>query len=743
MNKVKLVLAVSILLIIGSSIFGFFYFSSKSHTSVTTLSDTQRSKFANADKSDAGIVIDLGHVVGAPYIKTKFGVSNNIASLGLMESLEGTYLDDIGPGLLCTHVEFDYTIRHSDEEGLPPINPAYTTEIGKDGQETLSTKPSPWLAKFETLVNNKNIPLLMQLSGGPAPYQVDKISKPAEHPAPTDGPTFKSSANIIGTWTAASNHISPVLWSVWHEPEHTLVGVARSKNIAGDFISPYSEENPEPKALFEVRNSKSRTDSMSILNAIYRAYFATMKPVMSPYSHYGLAGFLAGSVEADTVSPGKTKQLSEPLLATFLNEHTTRNKEVVVPIQFLSFDSYNGRWQSITQGTRAILKTRTDIGPIIYNEYAPSIMKFAEDGDNDPTTNSKMAIKENHELKPGPLAASVAMLTDMYGLLDQPDVAHMCMSYWTGGTTGILFRPKGTTKLTPTLRYQTLLMYAALPVSRVPVTGKDIVPVGTPGLHAMAGLDWHRTGVLLFNDAPLGTKPVVTTLQFKNLPTNLQTGTIKATIETITKDTDITSQKLVYEGQELTIAPQTIAFIRIENDTPVAPLERRHSLTSETTKRVPQFLTTMPMIDRTETTCSGKICTMPALHYAVYDSVRSVAHLGTATVGKDATTAVTYKNLPDQLYVNAIVHNIQNLSELISIDVAFAGCPTHTSIPIKQANATTAIDLVTTGSACKWETQKRTATLTFMLKGKIPLAQAELYLSANKKEADAIAVASK
>ena len=225
---------------------------------------------------------------------------------------------------------------------------------------------------------------------------------------------------------------------------------------------------------------------------------------------------------------------------------------------------------------------------------------------------------------------------------------------------------------------------------------------------------------------------VTTTLQLKNLPTNITDNTVVASVQTITSDTDTTPTVSPYTGQPLTLPAHSIMLVTIKNLDAPELLDRRHSLGETTT-----FLATMPMINRDETSCSSTKCSLPALHYAAYDAVRSSAYLGIAQGGTVARTAVTYQNLPTAIYANGMHYNRIVAEGDITITATVAGC--SASLPFTLTDRTTqTIDFSALDQMCGFATKAKPITLTFALKG-THAVQTEIYLSASKSEADKIA----
>ncbi|MBC7736807.1 MAG: hypothetical protein H7245_06190, partial [Candidatus Saccharibacteria bacterium] len=336
-----------------------------------------------------------------------------------------------------------------------------------------------------------------------------------------------------------------------------------------------------------------------------------------------------------------------------------------------------------------------------------------------------------------PMQVAVDMLGDIVQMQRATDVKHVCISYWTGGETGLLDgRGKG---LVPTKRYAALKMLVDLPIVR---TRLDF---GTTGLqaksvHGLAGRNQGKVGVLLWND---GSDPVSVPLVLQGLPPAFKFGTATVTRLDDQRDKAATT---AYDGGPIDLPPYGMALIEMDAADVEDPLLRRNSLGTDGVKT--RFLQTLSFTDRLASTCKAGLllprvdgCARNSGTYGFYDSVRSVAYLGMGSGKTAAKVTATYAGLPAQVFVNTGIFAVGDAAPVGAVQTVatFAACDSV----VKAAAGTDkpgfeTLDLSSVPSDCR----AGAGTLTLSLSAVPAGTQAEIYLSATQAEALALSSAS-
>ena len=160
------------------------------------------------------VTADFGVVEYYPNLKTKIGFSANAKDPVLSKAVEGddNKLEKIGPGMICSNIEFDLAYKHPGES-----NAAVDELVDSAGKHTTLPEPSAWFKAYETRIGDLNVPQLYQLTGTASQNQLPVFINTGKnisiHPAPTDP---IGNANFMAAWTAATNHSYPTLWSFWN-----------------------------------------------------------------------------------------------------------------------------------------------------------------------------------------------------------------------------------------------------------------------------------------------------------------------------------------------------------------------------------------------------------------------------------------------------------------------------------------------------------------------------------------------
>jgi hypothetical protein len=669
------------------------------------------------------VTANFGIVEYFPNLKSKIGFASNASEAAL--STAGTALNDIGPGIMCSNIEFDFAYKHPGEPNAPLV-----TIPGTPNQ--LQPTPSPWLGTYENMLGDLNISQLEQITGAPEQYLPDMnkaVNIRALHQAPTNIPAASA---LTASWTSGPKHTYPIMWSFWNEPVHTFMGLDITKNVAGYPVYPN-----ESKDDFANRVTATQGTSSTKFGQLYGTYETVMRPVMHKFGQMGLASFLAADFNPTKLTPtGNTyaKQVLDSVGTSY-----PRSK-----VDFLTFNNFNGGWPVSLSGARAMLysnnNTNINTVPLILTQYSPSSLKVADDG-------------SVSDFSVNPMQVATNMLTDLTGFERATDLRSACMSYWSGGQFGFVSL-SDTAAPVPQIRYNVMKLFAELPIVRTRIN------FGSTGLeakniHALGGVNNAKASVLLWNDSSTSATVPLTLGQLpdriKNSNPTISLRTISAANPTVT--TMPTSQN-VNDTETISLPAFSVALIEVTASNQSNPLTRRNSLVPTGGNRA-RFLQTKSFTDRTSTPCTD-LTTIPNIPtcakntgtYGFYDSVRSVAYLGHGDGTKNAVVTATYDNLPSKVYVNTNLFTFTGDTNqkpvTITANYTLPSCVVFnkTVTPTLSATSTGSyqtINLASTSAACA----RTPITFTFTLASATPVGtQAEVFLSANEADAQKIAAGS-
>lgn len=663
----------------------------------TTEGDTLAAKAALgaqkfAQPSGVGQVsLDFSAVEYYPNLKSKIGVASAFVLQGLKESL--AQVEELGPGLMCNDLEFDHWISLSGAKPLPALDEVFSTP-GDNSTRPVKTldKPAPWLWDFTKALGDMGVAQLIQMTGAPAQYQVESAKAPATDPSPTD---FAGTAKFIGAWTSAVNHPYPILWSFWNEPGHTLAGVLQGKDVAGN---PAFEG--ESDAAFAQRDATQRSKAAEDTVALYTAYGKEMGPRMGPYARLGI-----GSLIAADFDPAKPTASGKVFFDEVLGQLT---KPGVAPVDFISFNSFNGTFGRQLAGSRGFLADLPDspakTAPVIFTQYGPTVLKRSLDGKL--LLKGKLAQGLDHQ-------AAVLMLSDLAQMERASDVQHVCLSYWIGGKNGFLSYVQGS--LQPRVRYPVLQMFMALPVwrSRIDFGATGLAEAG---LHGLAGVNGARASVLLWNESTAALK---VPLAIAGLPKGASVD--QGRVDVLGPQDDAPRQ-MGFNGHAVVVPPMGVALLSFDTGAP-DPLARRRMLAPA------RFLGTRSYAERLPAACtdarsqqSGAPCASTSGTYGFYDSVRAVGYLGKGNGSADPKVTATYEALPSPLLLTAKVIGAGK----VAVSATYAQCGKSVAADLSKGAAQ--LD----ASALPQDCAEGPVTLAISLQGARTGAQAEVYLDQSK-----------
>lgn len=605
-----------------------------------------------------GAVANFAAVEYFPNLKSKIGLATNIRREELAKA--GRFIDELGPGLLCSNIEFDYWYKWPGES-IAALSQDFTVPGDATSRPSvLRDRPTEWLTDYQRMLGDMNVAQLFQLTGAPAQFQPIEAKKPAIHPAPTD---IDGAAALMGAWTAADRHPYPVLWSLWNEPNHTIVAwdgasatASAAETAADDGMitkeerkAARKEERRAERAAEKAKDGKTAKlkpekvktprdalddvlDESAVLIAdLFASYSATMRPRMHPRARFGLASFIASNFHSEKVTSDAGVYFEEVV-------QELRRGFTDAPVDFLTFNSFNGGWSVILNGVRAVMGKDASFGMIIFTQYAPQILKTNVGGE--PTKRSGTDAT--------PMQAAVEMLQDLAQLQRAADVQHVCLSYWIGGPYGLLQTRNG--ELLPAPRYMALRMFMELPVMR---TRLDLGVLDAKGIGGLAGLDGARAAVLLWNGSD---RAVTVPLTLTGLPAAHKAGPARVSVMA---DGQTEPQQQDFSGGIVALPPHGVALVEVTAPGVADPLARRHSLQALGDEPRPRFLQTASFPDRVPERCApGRslpgvtTCGRNTGTYGFYDAVRSVAYLGQGAGGAVPRVTAAYGNLPDEIYVS-------------------------------------------------------------------------------------------
>lgn len=691
---------------------------------------------------ETGAVADFSVVEYFPNLKSKIGLASNIRREELAEA--GRFIDELGPGLMCSNIEFDYWFKWPGEPMAALLQDFTVPGDATSRPAVLHGRPAEWLTDYERMLGEMNVAQLFQLTGAPAQFQPAEAQKPAIHPAPTD---IDGAAALIGAWTAADRHPYPVLWSLWNEPNHTLVAwdgadatMPTAAPVAQDPAKSKAERKAERKqerkeARKEAREAekekegkakhkaeKAKTprdaldevldESAAVIADLFFSYSAAMRPHLHPRSRFGLASFIASNFHAEKVTGDGGIYFEEVV-------QDLRRGSDDAPIDFLTFNSFNGGWSVILNGVRAVMGEDASFGMIIFTQYAPEILKTNKDGEP-----SKQAGTDAT-----PMQAAVAMLQDLAQLERATDVQHVCLSYWIGGPYGLLQARNG--GLVPTPRYMALRMFMELPVMR---TRLDLGVLEGRGIGGLAGLDAGGAAVLLWNGSG---SAVEVPLTLAGLPAAHQAGTVRVSV---LADGQAEPQEQDFAGGVVALPPHGVALVELAAPGVADPLARRHSLQPPGDGPRTRFLQTTSFPDRVPDSCArGRSlpgvtgCGRNTGTYGFYDAVRSVAYLGQGAGGAVPRVTAAYGDLPDRVYVSARSFGPDGR---VSVTADFPACGDARQAEVVPGQDILMLDLAGVPTDCRAAAVGGLLTMT--IADAVPGTQAEIYLSADPVEAAAL-----
>jgi len=667
-----------------------------------------------------GVVANFDIVEYFPNLKSKLGFASNIKELrGLMSAAStsaGNYLDQIGPGTICSMISFDLdAAAHLPSDA----NIALVHTTSSTGQKILSTTPSDLFKQYERTVGDLNVSQVLQLTGGPAPYYQPVIIKAAEHPAPTNIP---EAAKIIAQWTQATNHSYPIKWSFWNEPGHTLLGVARGEALDGSPLA--SPPAPESKAAFNTRRSFMWASSSVLITQMYQEYNKELRKTIDKNAQFGLASFIAADF-----NPVKLNNVGLTYFDAVMREFK-KLPPAAPQIDFITFNSFNGKWPAILSGVRSAVGASSTLPPIIFTQYAPRTLKVDDNGDviGGQATVPTMRIAGE-------------TLSEFSQILRATDVQHMCMSYWIGGRFGFISENNSSTglPLVTTNRYETIKLFAKLPIVR---TKLDLSTV--PGVKGLAGKNNSKVGVLLWNETSATASVPV---QLQNLPTSISSSSAK--VYTLSGEPQRNGSASLQVGAftgTIVLPPYAVAYIEASSTTITNdPVMRRQSISGA------KFLRTDSFVDRKSIACTpetqlpgGLNCAENTGTYGFYDSVRSVAYLGKGKSTTKAKVVATYKNLPSILYANITLFTTNTSvtnPDIVKIEVNFPNCGNTTFTRSDQSSSSTGeLQYKTFDFSSINSCANKLAVITTTLQSPVVGSQAEIYFSSEVGEAQALSL---
>ena len=650
--------------------------------------------------------IDFNSVEYFPYIKSKIWFWRNMSDIQGYN--QAPFLDELWPGIMCNNIEFDQWFKNPQDL----IHPALET-LPKDPTlrpKILLSQPTDWLREYESMLGDKNISILFQLTGAPAQYQVGSASDATRHPTPTDIP---ASAALIADWTAWENHSYPIKWSLWNEPGHTLNGIDRFQDSFGNKI--YEGESKED---FEIRQEQQKEFSAEIISEMYEQYSQKMSEKIYTYSQFGLASFLGVDF-----SPNKLNSEEEIYFKYFIDAF---EKISSAPVDYLTFNSFWGGWVYILNGVRNVLWTENKYGPIIFTQYAPALLKESEEAN------------QKNELDP--MIVTLQMMKDIFQFERATDLQHVCLAYWFWKEFWILRQNKKDFSLEPNYSYQALKLFSQLPSSARKVDYGN-TELSKKWISAYAWMNYARAAVYFMNESSENQDIPLT---LKNLPSSFLSR--KPTLE-ILNIAHLTPRIEEVQNSYISLPARSIALLSYDIVGIQNPLIRRNSLSLEK-ERPARFLQTRSFTDRQIVDCENweknsgvKTCTENTGTYGFFDSVRSIAYLGQWSWKVFPKILMVYENLPQKIYINRHIFAEENkTSGYISVQATASWCinpGVSIKIPHSQNQNTDApfLNLATLFEACGISIP---IELSFEMQNFIPWSQAEIYLSAQKEEAKMI-----
>ena len=667
------------------------------------------------------VTADFGTVEYYPNLKSKLGVASIIKDTELMDT--GPYLQELGPGLVCSNIEFDLWYKRPGD-----AVPAMEQSFAVPGDETsrpmaMSDTPARWMTDYERMIGDLSISQLVQLTGAPPQYQQETAQRPAIHPAPTD---LEATVALMASWVTAAKHPYPVMWSLWNEPGHALEGLKPALKKAQKAAAPETGKAARKAAKAAeraARRAKGNGDATGIRRVsdsdvriadIYKLYNEKMRPVFGHWSQFGLASFLSADFNSRSGREADRIYFEEVMSALGPEQE----------IDFLTFNSYNGAWSVILNGVRALAGGDGGDGPVIFTQYAPLSMKFNNDG-------SEVLDKG---ISASLMQVSLDMIDDFVALQRATDVRNVCMSYWFGGAFGFLdYRGSG---VQPTQRYYAMKMFMDLPVTR---TQLDLGSAGleAQGLRGLAGRNQGKVAVLLWNQ---GNKAISVPLTLNGVPEAMQAGAARLTLLDDDNPKPVTTQ---YQGEAVRLAAHGMALVELTSDSVADPLLRRDAIDAADGKT--RFLQTLSFPDRVTETCKRGLatpgadaCARNTGTYGFYDSVRSAAYLGMGDGKSSAGVTATYSGLPEQVFAAAEMFSVGEAApaDALRITAKFDACDQSIdALPAGDGSSYLLLDFQSVPATCR----AKAATIELRLDGVTAGTQAEVHFGADAAEVQALA----
>ena len=646
------------------------------------------------------ITADFSQVEYFPNLKSKIGFAANLRNVAIADA--GAFLDELGPGMMCGHIEFDHWFKWQADP-VPALSEQFETP-GDLTTRPVVTNPRPgqWLTDYEQMLGDLDLSIFFQLSGAPAQFQVARTAKSAPHPAPTDP---AAAAAFVGQWVADANHPYPVRWSLWNEPGHELNAVERKMDVTGREIMA-----KESKPNLEARNRDQRNRAAEVITDLYALYRQAMAKTTGRYTTFGLSSFIAADFNGDKLTSDSDVFFKDVFDNLIANHPGTA-------VDFLSFNSFNGNWPNILSGARSVLAGKIATGPIILSQYAPRSLKVNEDG---------TASKAVGAISATPLDVATDMMTDLAQMERATDLQHVCMAYWVSNQYGFL---SDKSAMVMRARYQVLRMFTQLPILR---TRLDFGASGleAQGLHGLAGINSGTAAVMLWNSS---ANRLDIALDLSGLPAALTGASARVTLMSEASDTPDTTP---FTG-DLTLPPHGVALVSLSaggDD----PLTRRHAVAAADGQT--RFLATTSFTDRAPAACVANArlpkvtgCAANTGTYGFYDSVRSVAYLGKGTGAAPARVTASYETLPSPLYAAIAAYPAGQ----VELSVTFDACAQ--TVAATSAGGVAVLDFAAVPRSCR---VGQPATVTLSLDGVPSGSQAEVYLSSSRADATALAAPS-
>lgn len=496
-----------------------------------------------------------------------------------------------------------------------------------------------------------------------------------------------------------------------------------------------TDVNCEKRLDYQTRRQQAHDKSAAVFADMYNKYDAAMRPEIGNLSSLGGASFLAADFSS------KEERLSADDGAVYLKEYLNKSNALPGPrasSNFFSFNSFGGKFDLVMNEARSVLGTQSvgSLGasvPFIFTQYAPGSLKVNDD-----------AVTALKAPKIPIMQVATDELTDLVKFQEATDLQFACHSYWVGGVSSVFLQDKANpASLTASARFSALKMFAELPIMRVPLN-IDNTRVKNSGVMGLAGINPTTAAVLLWNNSTTTFTSVP--LREINIPASISKGV--TTLQILDSSNSVPRLVTYTAGDTIKLPPNSVALLKTQI-AGLDPLARRSSLGVDV-----KFLKTQVSTDRIVTACApgdeipGVIgCAKNTGTYGFYDSVRSVAYLGTATTSgaRNPETRAVYQSIPAKLYVNLNIYN-QDVSLAsfgsgsVTVSLKFPNCPnrvvtisTDTDTLFKRGGGVIDLAANNVPEGCY---KKSPTEIIFATSGLMPGAQAEIYLSASSIESE-------